>query len=192
MVNGQLTDTETIAWYCVRSLPKHEHIAAGNLRKMSEMEVFLPRIRFKRSTRRGPAWVTEALFPGYFFARFNLFGALRLVQSVAGVRGVVRFGDRWPEVPAEVIHQIRLATGPEELCLVNDEFTPGETVQVAGGAFSGLSAVVSRVMSGGQRVVVLMELLGNQLTVEVPAHDLIKNVDERVGTIGQNVATAMA
>lgn len=191
MVNSQLTDTETVAWYCVRTLAKHEHIAAGNLRKLSELEVFLPRIRFKRSTRRGPAWVTEALFPGYFFARFNLFSALRLVQSVAGVRGVVRFGDRWPEVPPHIIQELRIATGAEELCVVSQEFTPGETVHVAGGAFSGLTAVVSRVMSGGQRVIVLMELLGNQQPIEVPAHDLVKNIDERVGPIGQPAAAAM-
>jgi len=60
----------SLAWFCVRSQPKHEHIAAARLRE-SGLEVFLPRIRFKKHSVRGPVWVTEALFPNYLFARFD-------------------------------------------------------------------------------------------------------------------------
>ena len=42
------------AWFCVRSQPKHEHIAAANLRRNPDIDVLNLRIRFKRSTRRGP------------------------------------------------------------------------------------------------------------------------------------------
>ena len=48
------------AWYCVHSRPKHEHIAASHLRQLEDVEVFGPRLRFLRSTRQGPVWVTEA------------------------------------------------------------------------------------------------------------------------------------
>ena len=41
------------AWFCLRAQPKHEHIAAGHLRELPGIEVFLPRIRFRRQTRRG-------------------------------------------------------------------------------------------------------------------------------------------
>ncbi len=60
------------AWYCVRSQNKHEHIAAAHLRMLDGVTVFCPRIRFKRTTRRGVVWVTEGMFPGYLFARFRL------------------------------------------------------------------------------------------------------------------------
>src|SRR5258705_250702 len=59
------------AWFCLRARSKHEHIAARHLQQMTDVEVFLPRIRFRRKTRQGPAWVTEALFPNYLFARFD-------------------------------------------------------------------------------------------------------------------------
>ena len=65
----------------------------------TKLTVFLPRIRFKRATRQGTAWVTEALFPGYLFARFDWRTSLRLVQHSRGVRGVVHFGERWPAIP---------------------------------------------------------------------------------------------
>ena len=32
-------------WYCVRTKPKHEHIAAGNLARQAGLEVFCPRLR---------------------------------------------------------------------------------------------------------------------------------------------------
>ena len=51
------------AWFCLRTQPKHEHIAAAHFRGDPDLEVYLPRIRFKRATRRGPVWFTEALVP---------------------------------------------------------------------------------------------------------------------------------
>src|SRR5260370_42339360 len=80
------------ASFCVRTQPKHEHIAAAHLRNEGGIEVYLPRIRFKRSTRQGPVWFTEALFPNYLFARFALKAALRLVQHARGGPGVGHFG----------------------------------------------------------------------------------------------------
>ena len=71
------------AWFCVRSHPKHEHIAAAHLRER-KLEVYLPRIRFQRCTRRGLVWFTEALFPNYFFARLDLSNALSLFHHAHG------------------------------------------------------------------------------------------------------------
>ena len=68
----------TAEWFCLRAQPKHEHIAAAHLQKVSEVEVFLPRVRFQRATRQGMAWVTEALFPNYFFSRSINFQLMQL------------------------------------------------------------------------------------------------------------------
>src|SRR5450759_1435950 len=106
-------------WFLLWSQPKHEHIAAAHLRKMGEVEVFLPRIRFRHATRQGPAWVTEALFPGYLFARFNWQTSLRQVQHACGIRGVVHFGEHWPTLHEGVIEELRRSTpckSPPALC----------------------------------------------------------------------------
>ena len=79
----------TAAWFCIRSQPKYEHLAAAHLQREPGFEVYLPRIRFKRATRRGPVWFTEALFPNYLFARFDPAACLRRVCHARGVRGVV-------------------------------------------------------------------------------------------------------
>ena len=92
------------------------------------MDVFLPRIRFKRATQRGAVWTTEALFPGYFFARFNWQDALSQVQHARGVRGVVHFGERWPTIPENVIAELRQHLGENELHVIPAEFSPGDAV----------------------------------------------------------------
>lgn len=167
-------------WYCVRSQPKHEHIAAAHLRSLTAIEVFLPRIRFKRATKRGPSWATEALFPGYLFARFDLRHALRAVQSASGVQCVVRFGERWPTIPNPIIQEIMATIGQEDVRVIPDDFKPGETVLIADGPMLGLRAVVTRVMPGSERVAVLMEFLGQQTHAEVSSKSLVRDGEERM------------
>ena len=166
-------------WFCLKSQPKHEHIAAAHLRQNSAVEVFLPRVRFKRATRQGTVWVTEALFPGYLFARFDWQSSLRLVQHSRGVRGVVHFGERWPAIPESVIRELQQAIGADEPRTIPENFNPGDEVEITGGAMRGLRAIVTRVMPGRERIAVLMEFLGRQTMIELPRHFLVKEGDER-------------
>ena len=168
-----------VNWFCLRSQPKHEHIAAAHLRKMADVEVFLPRVRFQRATRQGMAWVTEALFPNYLFARFDWETQLRQVQAARGVGGVVHFGDRWPVIEPAVIADLQAAIGTDELHTIATQLTPGDGVEIAEGAMRGLHAVVSRVIPSRERVAVLLDFLGRQTTIEVPLHSVIKEGDVR-------------
>jgi transcriptional antiterminator RfaH len=161
-------------WFCLRTQPKHEHIAAAHLRQRLELEVFLPRIRYKRRTRQGVAWVSEALFVSYLFARFDLEAFLRRVQHARGVRTVIHFGDRWPTIPEGTIEELRAFIGDEELRVIPDALNPGDTVEIAGGAFHGLEAVVSRVMPGKERVAILLDFLGRQTAMELSPDCLIR------------------
>ena len=146
-----------VAWFCLRSQPKHEHIAAGHLRQMEGVEVFNPRIRFPRSTRNGKVTVTEAMFPNYLFARFDWKTSLTRVHYAPGVSGVVHFGIKWPTVPNQAIDELRALIGTQGIHVVSDEIAIGDHVTVTGGVFHGLNAVVTQVMPGKQRVMVLMD-----------------------------------
>lgn len=168
-----LADTAAPAWYCVRSQPKHEHIAAGHLAGGVGVEVYLPRIRFRRATRRGPVWFNEPLFPAYLFARFDLVRQWRQVHHARGVRGVVHFGNQWPAIPEDAIRQLQLAVGVDAVRVLEPSLAPGDEVTIASGPFAGLLAVVSRVMPGRERVAVLLEFLGRQTSVELSGEWLI-------------------
>ena len=165
-------------WYCVCARPKHEHIAAARLREAG-LEVFLPRIRFKKASVRGPVWVTEPLFPHYLFARFNLHASRRLVRNASGVSRIVRFGEFVPAVPDEVIAELRARLGSEELRVIEDDFAPDDRVQIADGALRGLNAVVTQVRPAIERITVLLEFLGRLTRVELPADTLVREDSPR-------------
>jgi transcriptional antiterminator RfaH len=155
------------AWFCVRTRPKSEHIAAAHLRELESVEVFNPRIRFKRPRGNHKMWVTEALFPGYVFARFNWYHLLKAVHYTNGVTGVVHFGTQWPIIDDDVVSGWREALGEEELALCEEMPQPGEEVLITSGAFKGLMAEVIRVSSAQRRVAVLMEFLGQQVQLDL-------------------------
>jgi transcriptional antiterminator RfaH len=164
----------------VRTQSKREHIAAHWLRTHLGIDVFVPRIRFRRCQPRGRVWFTEALFPNYLFARFDLSVLAQQVDFAPGVRGVVRFGHHCPRVPDAVVESLQASVGPEQVRVVDHELHPGETVRLAAGAFHGLEAVVTRFIPARQRVTVLLEFLGRQTAMDLPAADVTSLADVRV------------
>lgn len=161
-------------WFCVRTQPKHEHIAAAHLRRaLSEIEVFSPRLRIRKSTRRGAVWFVEALFPGYLFAKFEPASTMLAVKSSPGVRTIVTFGIHAPLVPDEVINHLRSQFDENESYEVPDIVREGDEVTIAGGPFHGLNAQVLRVMSAVNRVQVLLEFLGGFTRVEIGIDKLV-------------------
>lgn len=164
------------AWYCLRTQPKREHIAAAHLRFIN-VTVFCPRIRFKRVTRRGVAWVTEATFPGYLFARFKLAEMHRQVQHAHGVSGIVRFADRYPTIGEGTLAQLREHTGGLEIKELGYELSRGDQVKIVSGMFAGLEAVVTQILPARERIKVLMDFLGRQMEVEVERVSVLSQVE---------------
>lgn len=154
-------------WYCLRSQLKHEHIAAARLRQCEGIEVFCPRVRIQRSTRRGLVWFTEALFPNYLFARFDWMSSHALVRSCQGVSGIVRFGDHVPEVPGGTLNDLRTYMEDAELKTVSFHITEGDDVEIVEGPFRGQNGVVKQLLPARERVKVLLEVLGGVTEVDL-------------------------
>jgi transcriptional antiterminator RfaH len=146
---------------------------------LNGVESFLPRIRFRRTRRQGPVWVTEALFPNYVFARFKWHTQVRLVRHAPGVSDVVHFGNRWPTVPDSVMEELRSRFADDSVHVVGNSLSPGDEVKISGSAFHGLAGVVTRIMPARERVAVLLEFLGRQTTVEIPADSVIRQAEAR-------------
>ena len=164
--HADLTGPSQTAWYCVQAKHKHEHIAAAHLRELKGVIVFCPRIKFRRETRTGVVWVTEALFPGYLFARFDLVRMHRVVGYAPGVRSIVRFANRYPIVDELTVAQLSEYVGEKEIKVIDYEPSQGDNVKLAGGAFAGLEAVVTQVLPARARVRVLMDFLGRKIEAE--------------------------
>ena len=166
------SDQPVGSWFCLRAQPKREHIAAACLRQIPEVEVFCPRVRFRKSTNRGPVWFIESMFPGYLFARFDYPAFHRDVRQRPGVSGFVQFGERLALLPDALISEIRTRTGTDEIVQISRELEPGEEVEITQGPFQGLKALVTRLICARERVEILIEWMGRTLHAEAGVTDL--------------------
>jgi transcriptional antiterminator RfaH len=188
---------ESPAWYCARTKPKHEHIAAANLRKNLNLEVFHPRLRIERATRRGVVRVSEPLFPCYLFFRCLIDEKLAEIQRTSGVSTVVHFAHRIPKIADAVIDELKECFEGEETMTVEDRLSPGDEVVVAEGAFRGMSAFVLRVMPARRRVQVLLDVMGRPTPAELDENSVVIEdnavanlVPMLAAPVRQNVAVA--
>jgi transcriptional antiterminator RfaH len=117
--------------------------------------------------------VTEAMFPGYFFARFCLGEMLPQVRSAHGVSSIVRFGDWYPVIDDSVIEQLRDKTGGDAIAELVPEFALGDSVRLTEGPLAGLEAVITQVLPGKERVRVLLEFLGRETVTEARTNQVI-------------------
>ena len=179
-----MDDPDQPRWYCVKTQTKREHIAAHHLKSLEAVEVFCPRLRYRKATRRGKVWWIEALFPGYLLARFVLRDQERLVTYSQGVRGLVRFGDQIPPVPESFIQALRSevqrasesegdADSPVETITIAPKLETGEEVEIASGPLGGFQGRVVSILPGKERVKVLLDFLGQPQVVEVDLFSLL-------------------
>jgi transcriptional antiterminator RfaH len=168
---------ETRAWYCARTKPKHEHIAAANVRKNLKLEVFNPRLRVERATQRGIVRSVEPLFPCYIFVHCVIEEKLNEIQHTNGVSSLVRFGHRIPAVGDSIIEELQKYFEAEEPMTVEDSLAPADEVIIADGAFAGMQAKVLRVMPATRRVQILLDILGGPTSVEVDRASVVSGKD---------------
>ena len=179
------------AWYCLRSRRNKEHVASVHVKLLGNIPVFCPRIRFRRATKSGPAvTVTEALFPGYFFARFSLREMLPQVRSAHGVLGMVRFGDWYPVIGDSIIEELRAETEGDALRELTPDLVPGDRVRLVAGPLAGLEAVITHVLPGSERVRLLLGFLGGDTLAEASSKDVIPC--DHFGSIVFRFATRLA
>ncbi len=156
-----------LVWFCLKTQPKREHLAATVLRRQFGVECFSPRLRFRRMTQRGPVWFVEAMFPGYLFAKFTYSTQHRAVESSHGISGIVHFGDRLATLPENIVTALQSRVGAEEIVTLDCSIKVGQSVQVIDGAFQGLEAVVTHLLPAKDRIRVLFDFLGRSVEMEV-------------------------
>ncbi|MEI6673859.1 MAG: transcription termination/antitermination NusG family protein [Verrucomicrobiota bacterium] len=167
-----------VAWFCVRTQTKREHIAAGHLRELEGIEVFCPRLRYRKATRRGTVWWVEPLFPGYLLAKFNRMEAERAVTYCQGVRGLVRFGPDVPTIPESFVEILREEirghlTPNEEILTLAPAIECGDEVEVAYGPLVGMRGVVVAIAPAVERVKILMDFLGQPHAVDMDLFSIL-------------------
>lgn len=168
---------DSAAWYVLRTQVKKERAAAALLAQDPEVEVFLPKIRYLKTTRRGKIWWVEPLFPGYLLAKFDRVTHGRAVTHAQGVSKIVSFGSHVPEVPASFVETLSEEVAKHDQddgeITVGWKVENGQEVEIAEGPFQGLQGHVVEVKPSLERVSLLLEFLGEQKPVEMDLKTLI-------------------
>lgn len=164
-----------LRWYLIHSKPAGEITAQANLKRQG-YEVYLPRL--VQPVRHRERWQEKVvpLFPRYLFLGLREgCQALGPVRSTVGVANVVRFGSKYAIVPDQVIRNLRSRadslSGLHRLDSPSS-LEPGMPVKIAHGPFDGIEGVFQR-GAGAERVVVLLNLLGQDSPVRVPVDAIL-------------------
>jgi transcriptional antiterminator RfaH len=167
---------EEALWYCVKTRPKQEGVATRLLRAELGLEVFCPKIRFKRARSTGVAWVNEAMFPGYLFVRFCYPLLHRRIAATSGVAKTLAFGGRPCVVEDSIVGDLRRYVADGETVEIASEIREGEEVKIVEGPFLGVKALVTRVLPSRERVAILLSLLGQEREIEVSAKAVLPDL----------------
>ena len=177
-MSSEALNDRVARWYLVLTRPACERVAHENLERQG-YGVYYPRLL--QPVRARGRWVERvvSLFPRYVFLHLEVGRqALSPAQSTMGVTTLVRFGFDYAVVPHKVIENLRAradpATGLHRLDRQRNMLAHGAKVQIVAGAFGGLEGVFQR-QSGDERVIVLLELLGQGTPVCVPGGFVMPN-----------------
>jgi transcriptional antiterminator RfaH len=188
-------ETESV-WACIRTHPKHEHIAAAQLSHVPGVEVFNPQLRLERQTRRGRMRSTESLFVNYLFARFAIETTLERVRYTPSVKTVLQFGERIATIPEAVIEELRQTLLENADAIFTDAPLEGDEAEISNGPFQGEKGIIVRVLPARARVEILLEVLGRPLPTEfnfssiifkhrTAAHKVLSGVKETAALAGR-------
>ena len=153
------------AWYLVATKSRKEGVAKLNLERQGYC-LLLPTISLKKRRRGQWALVSEPLFSGYLFVSLILGkDDLAPIRSTVGCVGLVRFGQAYTPVSADLIAGLEAAATTDASIFA--PFQSGDAVRLMSGPFAGLEAVYD-MAKGEERAQVLLEVLGRvqRLTVE--------------------------
>lgn len=153
------------AWYLLHTKPRQEQVALENLQRQG-WQCYLPQMRIERIRRGKLHLVTEPMFARYLFIQLESGEKAKSwapIRSTIGVTGLVRFGAQAARVDDALVDAIR---SREQAAPAKPMFTPGDSVTVTQGPFSGIEAIYQS-PSADQRALILVQMLGKLVRMAI-------------------------
>ncbi len=157
-------------WYVVNTHPQGEARAEVNLRRQGFV-AYVPRYLRKRRHARREDIVARPLFPRYLFVALDLAkDRWRAIQSTFGVSHLVSAGETPLALCEAIVDEIRAREGENGFVTLGLPvgIGPGSPVRLIDGIFADYEGVLDRI-ADDRRVAVLLDLLGREVRVFVPA-----------------------
>ena len=153
-------------WYVIQTKPKKEEEAKSYL-STKVVEIFSPLLETFSLRNGRMSKEFKPLFPSYIFGKFDLEQNYPLVRWGRGVKKVLGYGGYPISVAEEVIQIIKDRTDTDGIVRRKSNFQPNDVVRIKSGPLKDLNGIFERWMSDGERVRVLLNLIGYQPAVEM-------------------------
>jgi len=166
MIEASVDQTFNLQWYVIQTKPRNEKRALFHVTRAG-IETLNPLMENARSRNGVLQKALEPLFPGYFFARFDVASHYPTVRWARGVRKVLGRDDGPIPVGQEVIDEIRKRIDDHGVATRPYELKPNDSVRVKAGPLRDLIGIFERWLPKEGRIRVLLSLLGSQTNVEM-------------------------
>lgn len=166
-----MISAKQLPWYVIHTKPQQELLASSMLEDRLELNVYLPEVL---QSYRGQMQL-RPLFPRYLFLQVDLSEVeLTTINSTPGVIHLVAFGDRPLPLREGVVAGIRQEVDHlnETGGLLPATYHSGDVVRLTEGPLRGLHAIFLRHLRPKERVLVLLNFLGQENEVELNLAEL--------------------
>jgi transcriptional antiterminator RfaH len=118
--------------------------------------------------------VRAPLFPGYVFVQLDLdISPWRSINGTFGVSRLVCRGEQPAVLPEGVAEELAAREDDEGLIVLQQQvFRQGEALRIVSGALADCFGFFER-MADGDRVILLLDLLGRRVRVEAPLGNVV-------------------
>lgn len=158
-------------WYLIYCKPRQELRAQQQLANQG-FDTFLPLITIAANPLKPAAAKTEPLFPRYLFLKAQNLEFFSKIRSTRGVVNVVKFGQQLACVSQAFIQQLMAQQiGLQQQLSQQTALQPGDPLLILTGPFASLNGIFS-MPDGTERSIVLLNFLGQQLSVSVQNNQL--------------------
>jgi len=164
---------ENSKWLLVYTKAKEEQRAKKNLENQG-FEIFLPMIAFTK-VNQSKSITLKAMFPGYLFVKINTeLDRWNRIKSTRGVSHLVVFGQRFAEIPNQVIAYLKSESDENDIFkqkITRQEFQKGDKLVIEKGMFKDKEATFLAKKSK-ERVRILLRFVNHLITADIPASDV--------------------
>ena len=160
-------------WFVIHTKPQQEERALLNLEQQG-YECYLPWLKVNKIKQGKLIEINEVMFSRYLFIKLckdKWAKSWHPIRSTLGVSALLMFGNQPQKVDNAVIDNI---VNMSLTKTVKKIFNKGDSIIIKEGALEGIEGIY-QIENGKDRAMILIELLGNPISVKIPIQHLKKN-----------------
>ena len=114
------------------------------------------------------------LFPNYLFAKLDLEHHYYKVKWTRGVNRILGVGNEPTPIPEIVIQMLKDRMGDDDTVKLLEDLQEGNLVQITSGPLKDFVGLFQRRLSSGERVKILLNMVGAEVPIQISRWQLKK------------------